>query len=90
MYIFDIMDILDIIDIMDIMNIMDIRDIMDILDIIDIMDIMIITSWMVMAGAVLALVLVGVGFQAQHEAKTSCHMTNILGTPQSFTVLNPL
>ena len=42
---------------MDIMDSMDIMDIMDSMDIMDIMDIMIITAWLAMAGAVLALVL---------------------------------
>ena len=48
---------MDIMDIMEIRDIMEIMDIMDIMDIMGMMDIMIITAWMAMAGAVLALVL---------------------------------
>ena len=47
---------MDIMYIMDIRDIMDITDIMEIMDIMDIIEIMIITAWMAMAGAVLALV----------------------------------
>ena len=43
---------------MDIMDIMDIIDIMDIMDFMDMMNIMIITAWIAMAGAVLALVVI--------------------------------
>ena len=46
-----------------------------------------------MAGAVLALVLLGVvvvGFQAVTQGqKISCHMTTALWTPQIFTVSEP-
>ena len=47
---------MDIMDIMDIREIMDNMDMMDIMDFIEIIDLMIITAWMAMAGAVLALV----------------------------------
>ena len=51
---------MDIMDIMVIMEFMDIIDIMDVLDIMGIMDIMDITTWMAMAGTILALVIMGI------------------------------
>ena len=60
LYTIDIMGIIDIkgiMNIMYIMNIIDIMDMIDIMEIMEIVDIMNITSWVVLAGAVLALVL---------------------------------
>ena len=70
MIIIDIMDIMVIIDTMDIIDIFDTMDIMNnmaIMKILDIMDIMEITSWMAMAGAILALASLTQNLKKKHK-----------------------